>query len=134
MTNNTHYYYLHTNGSLIHKNAMVVESSPGYFDSPFVRKVWRIDTTNRMDAWILVIEAGALGANKKRIEELAKLWSLTDKDAHEFAKRAKLIIKKDGNAWMAAFQDFTNIQESQCGFGPTALEAFIELAKQGSIR
>jgi hypothetical protein len=133
MTNNIHYYYLHTNGSLIHKNAVVVESDPQYFDSPFVKKVWKIDITDRKDAWLLVIEAGALGANKERIQELAKLWGLTDEDAHEFAKRMRLIIKIDGDEWMAAFEDFINIQESQCGFGPTALEAFIALAKQRSI-
>lgn len=133
MKNNIHYYYLHTNGSLIHKNAVVVESDPQYFDSPFVRKFWRIDITDRKAAWILVIEAGALGADKKRIQELAMLWGLTDIDAHEFATRMGLIIKRDGDEWMAAFNDFINIQKSQCGFGPTALEAFIELAKQGSI-
>lgn len=133
MTNNIHYYYLHTNGSLLHKNAFVVESDPQYFDSPFVKKVWKIDITNRMDVWILVIEAGALGANKERIQELANLWKLTNADAPEFAKRAGLIIKRDGDEWMAAFKDFINIQESQCGFGPMALEAFIALAKQGRI-
>lgn len=34
------YYYLHTNGSVIYKPFIVV--CDGYFDSPFVKKVWCI--------------------------------------------------------------------------------------------
>ena len=36
------YYYLHTNGALIKKNAFVVESAGvnSYFNSPFVIKHW----------------------------------------------------------------------------------------------
>lgn len=42
------YYYLHTNGELIEKNAYVVESMgvQDYFNSPFVVKYW-IATTDK---------------------------------------------------------------------------------------
>lgn len=125
------FYYLHTNGSLIYKRFRP-ES-----DSPFVKKVWEVGLSEgkieRGDLWIVLIEAAALGATKTRIDELVKEWGATDEDAHEFAKRAKLLLQKDGNQWMAAFNDFENIQESQCGFGATCFEAFVELAKQGAL-
>ena len=39
---NRKYFYLHTNGQLIEKNAFVVESegAQSYFNSPFVVKYW----------------------------------------------------------------------------------------------
>ncbi len=37
-------YYLHTNGSIIWKPSMVTRMDPEYFDSPFVVKVWEINS------------------------------------------------------------------------------------------
>lgn len=71
-----YYYYLHTNGDLIGKPPLVVESDPLYFESTFVRKVWNIDLSNRSHAWGLVLEALALGANIDRVKELATKWKL----------------------------------------------------------
>jgi hypothetical protein len=68
------YYYLHTNGDLIYKR---FEPEA---DSPFVKHFWPFDHTNRMDAWIIVLEATALGANMDRIKELKIHWGLTLKD------------------------------------------------------
>ena len=128
--NDSGFYYLHTNGDLIWKKLRPED------DSPFVRRIWRC-TFDRGCAWLIVIEALAMGADRKRIDELALKWNLTDEDAQEFVKHAtsdgveqfKLFI--DGNKWCAAFHDFVDIQESQCGFGSTALEALAELAKPG---
>lgn len=58
-------------------------------------------------------------------------WKLTDEDAQEFIKQAPLNVFKDGDKWCATFKDFVNLQESQAGFGDTALEAFADLARQG---
>ena len=74
------YYYLHTNGDLISKNPLVVVHDKHYFDSTFVSKVWLLDLTNRANAWKLVIEALALGANVGRVRELAIKWALTADD------------------------------------------------------
>lgn len=74
------WYYLHSNGDLIGKNPVVVESDPSYFDSPFVKKTWLIDTENRQDAWLLCIEALALGAQVARVKELSEKWKLTLED------------------------------------------------------
>lgn len=38
------------------------------------------------------------------------------------------VIKKDGNMWCAHRESFTNLQESQCGFGETDRKAFMQLA------
>jgi hypothetical protein len=79
-------YYLHTNGSLIGKNPIVLKD-PDYFDSPFVKKHWIIDTENRAEAWDLVLEAIALGADKDRLRELVEKWGLTKKDCKEYIIR-----------------------------------------------
>ena len=76
------YYYFHKNGSLIYK-----KFEPE-LDSPFVVKVWEADLTNRMDAWRVVLESLALGANEERITELADKWKLGFDDAIEMLRRA----------------------------------------------
>jgi len=55
------YYYLYVNGNLIGKNPVVVDSDSSYFDSPFVKRVWVIETEDRGDAWKLCLEALAVG-------------------------------------------------------------------------
>lgn len=81
------YYYLHTNGSLIYKPAIVVDSDPSYFDSTFVRKVWSSDSENRADAWTIMLESLAMGANVDRAKELSVKWGLTLEDFYEFMMR-----------------------------------------------
>lgn len=76
-----HYYYLHSNGDIIGKNPNVVDSDPQYFDSDFVKKVWCIDTEDRSTAWKVVLEGLALGAQDKRVKELADKWGLTFEDS-----------------------------------------------------
>ena len=122
------YYYLHSEtGDLIFKRA----GFPPDSSSAFVKKVWLVNPSDRGNAWVIAVEALALGANKNRVNELAKKWGLTDADAGVFAERAKLKLFKDGDQWCAAFADFVNIQESQVGFGDTALEALAALSRQG---
>lgn len=127
------YYYLHSETKdLICKPAICIDSDPQYFDSPFVQKVWKIDTTERFDAWHLCVEALAMGAKKERVFELKKKWGLTDEDAQKFVAHLPFTLEKDGNAWCVKDpQNFTNLQESQVGFGDTALEALADFAKQG---
>jgi len=75
------FYYLHTNGEMIFKR-FEPES-----DSPFVKKVWTLDISNRMDAWKIALEGLFLGARTERIEELAKKWGLTFEDSIEMLMR-----------------------------------------------
>ena len=51
------YYYLHTNGRLIHKPLTVVETDPEYFDSSFVQKIWKIDSMEQYIAMVVEIES-----------------------------------------------------------------------------
>lgn len=46
------YFYLHTNGALIEKNAFVVESEgvQSYFNSPFVVKYWVATTEEDIES------------------------------------------------------------------------------------
>jgi hypothetical protein len=76
-----HWYYLHTNGDLLHKRLEPDD------DSNFVRRVWPLDTSDRGHAWILLIEAMALGARTERIRELATKWRCDAKDLPQFIRR-----------------------------------------------
>ena len=119
------WYYLHENGSLIHKRLEPED------DSPFVIRIWKIDSTDRMTAWLVATEALALGAKKERIFDLKRKWQLTDEDGKIFAHRIGINLSKDGNQWCATFADFVNLQESHAGFGNNVLEAIANLAKPG---
>lgn len=52
------YYYLHTNGELIFKVAYVVDNlgATDYFDSPFVRRYWRISTEEQYNQMMQEVE------------------------------------------------------------------------------
>lgn len=95
------YYYLHTNGDLINKNPVVVDSDPQYFDSSFVEKVWMIDLEERGDAWKLVLESLALGARIERVKELVEKWNLTKEDSFELLARTNA----DGSGVSQQMQD-----------------------------
>ena len=82
------FYYLHENGNLIFKPA-IVANDPSYFDSPFVKKVWHVDSTNRLNAWKIVLEGFFYGANVDRLKELANKWALTFEDSVELLKRTR---------------------------------------------
>ena len=82
------YYYLHTDGDIIGRKPDAGREQD-FRESSFVKFFWSIDTTNRKDAWILVVEALAMGAQINRIRELADKWGLTKEDLLEFIVRHK---------------------------------------------
>jgi len=128
-----HYYYLHTNGALIHKNSSVVDSlgASDYFDSDFVVKWWVMDDESRMDAWNLCIFSLEAGAKKERIDELILKWGLTDDDAKEYCERVCLDLGIDGSKFSVRDKNnFTNMQECPCGFGETAFAAICDFYSQ----
>lgn len=47
---------------------------------------------------------------------------------------ADLKLFKDGDQWCATLGDFENLEESSAGFGPSALDACVALAKDLSQR
>jgi hypothetical protein len=121
------WYYLHENGSLLYKPG--ADACADIRDSDFARGLWPMDPTDRAGAWRIVIEGGAAGARPERVLDLASQWGCTDQDAKHYAEYVGARLYMDGDAWCATKADFVNLQESPVGFGKTALEAFINLAK-----
>lgn len=117
------YYYLHTNGALIHKR---FRPDP----SDFVVKIWEINTEYREHVWQLLIEARALGASNKRIEELAKCWGCTNEDGKIFCKKMGLKLIECVDQFCVTYEDFKNLQESPSGFGYIVLAALAALSKE----
>lgn len=84
--NETGYYYLHENGSLIYKRF----GDPADFEeSPFVRAYWPIDTSSRLSAWRIILEGLAQGASVERVRELAAKWGCDNKDFHLYLAEEK---------------------------------------------
>lgn len=130
MKNIDGYFYLHTNGELIYKKYIDGGQLADFRESPFVRCFWSIDPKNRLDAWTILVEALSVGANKKRVFELADKWKCNDTDAQKYAEVVGFQLSKDGNSWSATRNDFVNLQESPAGFGDTCLEAISQLCAE----
>lgn len=122
------WYYLHQNGDLIYKPSP--DAIVDIRDSDFAVCSWPIDVSCRKSAWELLVEALALGADKERIDELAKKWKCNDEDADKFAEVIGIELELDGNAWCAHRKDFVDLQSSQAGFGDNKLAAMSSLAKE----
>lgn len=98
------YYYLHSNGDLIYKDAISVDNSDGpydYFDSPFVKKWWqvKIDDINTIANFIK--EAKHMGAlpdkleaAKSKLKQLHNNYSVTMKEQKFRRLIKKQIIKE----------------------------------------
>lgn len=127
------YYYLHTNGDLIYKR-MFDDTYEDLMDSDFVVSFWPIDPSYRGDAWNLLIEALASGANKGRVMELANKWHCTNGDAERYSKAYEVNLLMDGEVYCATKKDFVNFQESDAGFGNSYLEALADLCKNLGYR
>jgi hypothetical protein len=128
--NNDGYYYLHTNRDLIFKPAMVI-TDPSYFDSPFVRKVWPIRLQDRGTAYLMLIDAQAMGAKVERITELRMKWAMTDEDTQIWADRMGFkLFRVHGDQWCATLPTFINLIESAAGFGNTRWDALVELCRE----
>jgi hypothetical protein len=125
----TGYYYLHTNGELIYKPNSDDGVVADMRESDFVRMLWPMDTDTREDAWRILIEALALGANKERVTTLAHKWNCNDEDADNMAAHFGLVFSRDGDLWCAHRPGFANLKTSPAGFGVTKLEAAAELCK-----
>jgi len=122
------WYYLHENGDLIYKRELG-DTVAELRESTFVKGIWAFDHIDRAQAWTILIESMAAGADIHRIKNLAQKWFCDDDDAKNYADYVDINIFMDGNSWCATKTDFTNLQESIAGFGDTALEAIAELCK-----
>lgn len=131
------WYYLHVNGDLIFK-----PDDPGreqdFRDSDMVRKYWPFDP-QRETAWRILIEAGALGAARSRIDELATHWRCNDTDAEEYAERAGLKLERAFGFFcyghrcgkvMATRRGLPVAAGGKVGLGDCALDALTDLRRE----
>lgn len=65
------YYFLYTDGDLVFK------FSSGGMNSPFVRKVWKVDGKNPYTIWKVMLEALVMHCSIKRAKDFALWWDLT---------------------------------------------------------
>ena len=122
------WYYLHKNKELIYKNSP--DAIADIRDSDLCHTAWSFSPEDRAGAWDILVEALSLGAKKERIAELAEKWKCDDIDAQKYADYLGINLNIDGSAMTAYREDFTNLQESPCGFGDNYLEAMADLCKQ----
>jgi len=117
----TGWYYLHTNGNLIYKKDMpgIIED---FIKSDFVKRYWSVDLEKRENAWTILVEALAAGADRNRIDELANKWNCDDNDAQIFAAIRCVMLTKKELKWNASKDRVT------CT-GNTCLGAMARLAK-----
>lgn len=128
------YYYLHENGSLIYKRNLDNGQAADFREGDLVRMFWKIDLKDRLDAWTILVEASALGANKTRINDLADLWHCDDADADNYGAAVGITFDMDGDAWCAKPLWFTDLQNDPAGFGATKLEAAADLCRKVGYR
>lgn len=97
------YYYLHTNGEIIHKNRHY--DWRGFEESDFVKQWWILDLTNRADCYNMLFRAMMLGADAGRVIFLKQHWHIDDEDTKEYCKRVLLPWKYDGEKNMYVVHD-----------------------------
>lgn len=119
------FYYLHTNGDLIYKPGL--DAAADIRESDFARAMWPLDPQDRETAWAILIESDSLGADPKRIAELAEKWGCDDDDARHYADRLDITLEMDGNKWCAKPPGFIDLVQSHAGFGDSCLDAMSEL-------
>lgn len=127
------WYYLHTDGNLIYKRELG-ETAADIRESPFAVALWPCDTSDRGNAWRILVEGLAAGADRNRVTELARKWGCDDTDAQIYADHVGARLYRDGSQWCATRVDFVNLQESPAGFGETCLGALSELCKSLGYR
>ena len=89
------YYYLHTNKDVISKNPVVADSDQDYFNSPFVEKLYEIDTADRMSLLDMLIDLKERQALPERIKQLEMNSGVQPEDyiIHERLKNGETIEK-----------------------------------------
>lgn len=117
------YYYLHQNGTLLWKPAIVVDADPHYFESPFVKTVWRVDRQDgggRARFWIILLEALVKGLSQEGawsfihrynldLEDMSRFLAFWTEDLTEEQAKGMgdyfHLVGVDGVAWMNWFQE-----------------------------
>lgn len=123
-----HWYYLHTNGDLIHKRFRPDASD-------FVKRIWALDLTDRRSAYRLLIEAAALGANMTRVLELAGKWGADGEDGKTFCDAMGFtcvaVESEAGPGFEVRHSE--DAAERTSGVGSSPLLALISYVRQGDF-
>jgi len=86
------YYSLYTNGDLVYSYSNIP-----YVRSSLVVHVWPADQSSRANAWKILLESLALGANIDRVRELAQKWKCDEDDFNLLLVNSKLsALMKEG--------------------------------------
>lgn len=122
------FYYLHTNGALIAKRFR-----PDWSD--FVRRIWTVNLEDRGTGYLMLIEAAALGADMRRVLDLAAQWKMDGADGLEFCERAGFVCRphesEAGSGFTVRHKD--DDAERTSGEGSSPLLALISYVRQGDF-
>jgi hypothetical protein len=88
-----------------------------------------LDSTYRADAWLIAVEALALGADSERVMQLKDKWNLTDEDGQKFASLVGVKLTRTDTGWAATDHAVIDLAAPRVGYGDTALEALASLAR-----
>lgn len=122
------YYYLHTNGSLIYKRFRPDQSD-------FVRRIWAVDLRDRGTGYLMLVEAAALGADMRRVLDLAAHWGMDGDDGKLFCDRAGFDCTPHespaGNGFVVRHRE--DGPERTAGEGSSPLLALISYVRAGDF-
>ncbi len=117
------FYYLHTNGDLIHKSKSCDPSD--FEESDLVKKWWVVDLEKRHDAYNMLIHASMIGIRKERLAGLVGKWKITNEDAVNYCKKYGLIQKMALGTFCVTAPRGLNK-----GFGDTLFEAICDFMRK----
>ena len=80
------YYVLFQDGSL-----QAYSKAPE--DNPFIKQIWKVDLSDRKNAWMLIIHATKMGADHKRLLELMNKWEINEAQAYNFEMATGIKVK-----------------------------------------
>ena len=125
-----HWYYLHTNGDLIHRT-----SKPEIEPGGFVHRVWQIKPEHRESAYVLLVEAAVLSTQISRVLELAEKWGADGDDGLIFCERmgfdCKKVTTEAGPGYEVRGSD--DAPEMKTGVGATPLLALISYTRHSDL-
>jgi len=126
-----YWYYLHTNGDLIPKHFAYDPSGSDFMDSDFVQKFWLVDTNKRFEAWALLAESLACGANLPRVQELAEKWGCNESDFVNFCEMTGMKLHKTENGFTVTWGDKEPLEPGDTK--PSLIEALASLVGKGDL-
>lgn len=124
------YYYLHSNGQLMHLSQKSLDQKPDFLKLKFVQFHWEVDTNNRNSIMIMLLQAEALNVDKNRINALKKLYAITDKDLFNYIIKAELEFCEKDSLYFVHHVWYDDHNDIIIGNGDTLWDALVDLVKK----